>query len=102
MSTLCQAYLDLDRFEDALVLCKKHYDLQKEKLGPNHRLTLTTLYNLCMTYFRKGDCDNAITHLTLYIEKATKLHGANDSHVLDASQNLEIVRGNRRHRLTKI
>ena len=94
MNNLGQAYLDLGRLDDALVLCKDAYDLQKEKLGPNHHKTLTSLYNLAAVYVRKGDCDNAITYLTLYIEKATKLRGANDSHVLEASKALATVRGN--------
>jgi len=102
MNTLTVAYTNLGRLDDALVLCKNIYDLEKEKFGPNHRRTLKALHNLCIIYFKKGDRDNAITHLTLYIEKATLLNGADDSHVLDASQKLAIVRGNLRHSLTKI
>jgi outer membrane scaffolding protein for murein synthesis (MipA/OmpV family) len=92
MTNLVQAYIDSSRLDDAVVFCKEEYDLLKEKFGQNHRRTLTTLYNLSMIYFKKGDRDNAITHLTLYIEKATLLFGANDHHVLDASTALAQLR----------
>jgi tetratricopeptide (TPR) repeat protein len=92
MSYLGQVYMNLGRFEDTLAICKEQYGLAMETFGPNHRETLTILYNLSAVYIRKGDRDNAITHLTLYVEKATLLDGANDSHVLEASKALAKLR----------
>jgi CHAT domain-containing protein/tetratricopeptide (TPR) repeat protein len=59
-ATLAKVLLQSDRYEEAEAPARRALDIMAEKLGPEHRNTLTAMHNLGMVSYKLGRYDEAI------------------------------------------